>query len=71
MMMTANLVGFVIGTEGISYLLNELFSTWEGMLPIVVSGFFTDVRHSQEFGSLSEAVCVYLSQVRLCSNTGT
>lgn len=31
MMMTANLVGFVIGTEGISYLLNELFSTWEGI----------------------------------------
>ena len=30
MMMTANLVGFVIGTEGVSYLLNRMLSGWEG-----------------------------------------
>ena len=30
MMMTANLVGFVIGTEGIKYLLSRLLSGWEG-----------------------------------------
>jgi len=31
LMMTANLVGFVIGTGGISYLLGQLFGTWEGV----------------------------------------
>ncbi|KAJ3550711.1 hypothetical protein NM688_g5016 [Phlebia brevispora] len=31
MMMAANLVGFVIGTEGISYLLTRLVSGWEGV----------------------------------------
>lgn len=31
MMMTANLVGFVIGTEGVSYLLGRLVSGWEGV----------------------------------------
>ena len=30
MMMAANLVGFVIGTDGIQYMLEQLFSTWEG-----------------------------------------
>ena len=32
MMMTANLVGFVIGTDGVSYLVTRLFGTWEGQL---------------------------------------
>ncbi|EPQ53946.1 MBOAT-domain-containing protein [Gloeophyllum trabeum ATCC 11539] len=31
MMMTANLVGFVIGTDGLSYLLSQLIGTWEGL----------------------------------------
>ncbi|PCH42536.1 MBOAT-domain-containing protein [Wolfiporia cocos MD-104 SS10] len=31
MMMSANLVGFVIGTEGISYMLQQLLGTWEGV----------------------------------------
>ncbi|KAI0077283.1 MBOAT-domain-containing protein [Panus rudis PR-1116 ss-1] len=31
MMMAANLVGFVIGTDGMSYMLKQLFSTWEGI----------------------------------------
>ncbi|KAI0791177.1 MBOAT, membrane-bound O-acyltransferase family-domain-containing protein [Abortiporus biennis] len=31
MMMIANLVGFVIGTDGISYLLDQVFSSWEGI----------------------------------------
>lgn len=30
MMMTANLVGFVIGTDGISYLFSQLVAGWEG-----------------------------------------
>jgi membrane-bound O-acyltransferase GUP1_2 len=30
MMMTANLVGFVLGTEGMVYLAGKLFGTWEG-----------------------------------------
>ncbi|KAI0091274.1 MBOAT, membrane-bound O-acyltransferase family-domain-containing protein [Irpex rosettiformis] len=31
MMMTANLVGFVVGTDGITYLLSRIFSGWEGI----------------------------------------
>ncbi|EKM57877.1 uncharacterized protein PHACADRAFT_90470, partial [Phanerochaete carnosa HHB-10118-sp] len=31
MMMTANLIGFVMGTEGVSYLLGRLVSGWEGV----------------------------------------
>ncbi|KAH9948606.1 MBOAT-domain-containing protein [Amylocystis lapponica] len=31
MMMSANLVGFVIGTEGISYMLHQLIGSWEGV----------------------------------------
>ena len=29
-MMAANLVGFVIGTEGLWYFLHKLVGTWEG-----------------------------------------
>jgi D-alanyl-lipoteichoic acid acyltransferase DltB (MBOAT superfamily) len=31
MMMSANLIGFVIGTDGIKYLLSQIFGTWEGI----------------------------------------
>ncbi|TFK50179.1 MBOAT-domain-containing protein [Heliocybe sulcata] len=31
MMMSANLVGFVIGTDGMSYMLSQLVGTWEGL----------------------------------------
>lgn len=31
MMMTANLVGFVIGTDGMSFMLQQLISGWEGI----------------------------------------
>ena len=30
MMMTGNLVGFVIGTDGMKYLVGEIFGTWYG-----------------------------------------
>ena len=30
MMMTANLVGFVLGLEGTNHLLRELLGTWSG-----------------------------------------
>ena len=30
MMMGANLVGFVLGTQGVSYMLEQLFTSWEG-----------------------------------------
>ena len=35
MMMTANLIGFVMGTDGISYLLGRVLSGWEGKLILV------------------------------------
>ena len=30
MMMTANLIGFVIGTDGMKYMLHQIFDSWEG-----------------------------------------
>jgi protein-cysteine N-palmitoyltransferase HHAT len=30
MMMTANLVGFAIGTEGMAYMVREITSSWTG-----------------------------------------
>jgi hypothetical protein len=33
MMMTGNLVGFVIGTDGMKYLAGEIFGTWYGTCP--------------------------------------
>ena len=30
MMMTANLVGFVVGTDGVTFLASRLFGTWDG-----------------------------------------
>lgn len=30
MMLAANLVGFVIGTDGISYMIGQLTDSWEG-----------------------------------------
>lgn len=34
MMMAANLVGFVIGTDGIKFFVSQLFGTVEGMLSV-------------------------------------
>ncbi|KAI0373624.1 MBOAT-domain-containing protein [Pilatotrama ljubarskyi] len=31
MMMTANLIGFVIGTDGMKYMLHQVFDSWEGI----------------------------------------
>ncbi|GJE85646.1 MBOAT family protein [Phanerochaete sordida] len=39
MMMTANLVGFVIGTEGVSYLLGRIVSGWEGVQFVLFTCF--------------------------------
>jgi hypothetical protein len=30
MMMAANLVGFVVGTDGVTFLASQLFGTWDG-----------------------------------------
>lgn len=32
MMVTANLVGFVIGVDGIKYLIHQLIDSWDGEL---------------------------------------
>ncbi|KAI0750047.1 MBOAT-domain-containing protein [Daedaleopsis nitida] len=37
MMMTANLVGFVIGTDGIRYMVNQVTGSWEGIRFLVVA----------------------------------
>ena len=31
MMMTANLVGFVIGTDGMKYMIEQITGSWEGI----------------------------------------
>ncbi|KAF9514956.1 hypothetical protein BS47DRAFT_1372183 [Hydnum rufescens UP504] len=51
MMMTANLVGFVLGTEGMVYLAGKLFGTWEGMrfLSIALPSLFVAIQVMFEY----------------------
>lgn len=36
MMLSANLIGFVIGTEGMMYMVKEIGGTWAGVYPLFV-----------------------------------
>lgn len=38
MMMTANLVGFVLGLDGIKHLVHELITTWSGRIFTLFAG---------------------------------
>ncbi len=53
MMMTANLVGFVVGTDGTKFFLTQLFGTWEGLRFMVVccSCMFIGVQFMFEYRS--------------------
>jgi len=60
MMAIANLVGFVVGPEGMKYLMNELFATWEGlkfMVPFCCSLFIV-VQFMFEYRSVNLLVCL-------------
>ena len=37
MMMTANLVGFVVGIDGVKFLASQLFGTWDGARFMVIA----------------------------------
>ena len=37
MMMAANLVGFVIGTDGMKYMIGQITGSWEGILFLLVA----------------------------------
>ena len=37
MMMTANLVGFVIGTDGIKYMIRQILDSWQGIQFLLVA----------------------------------
>lgn len=37
MMMTANLIGFAIGTEGMSYMWGQMIGSWEGPSSLFLS----------------------------------
>ena len=37
MMMTANLLGFVVGTDDVEFLVSQLFGTWDGALFMVLA----------------------------------
>ncbi|KAF8903744.1 MBOAT, membrane-bound O-acyltransferase family-domain-containing protein [Gymnopilus junonius] len=39
MMMAANLVGFVVGTDGVKFFFSQLFGTWEGIRFMVLCSF--------------------------------
>lgn len=51
MMMAANLVGFVIGTDGVRYFVEQLVGTKEGLqfLACAVSGLFVGVQVMFEY----------------------
>lgn len=70
-MMTANLVGFVIGTEGVSYLLAQLVSGWEGssIMPQRSSVVLNALR-LQVSGSCCLHACAYSSLCKSCLSIG-
>ncbi|EIW57931.1 MBOAT-domain-containing protein [Trametes versicolor FP-101664 SS1] len=37
MMMAANLIGFVVGTDGLKYIIHQVFDTWEGIRFLIFS----------------------------------
>lgn len=38
LMMIANLVGFVLGTDGVRYMLQQLMATWQSTFPVIIYG---------------------------------
>jgi D-alanyl-lipoteichoic acid acyltransferase DltB (MBOAT superfamily) len=38
LMMIANLVGFVLGTDGVRYMLQQLMATWQSKFPVMIYG---------------------------------
>lgn len=51
MMMTANLIGFAIGTEGMTYMWRQMVGTWEGLRFMVLAcvGLFIAIQVMFEY----------------------
>ena len=62
MMMTANLVGFVIGTDGIKYMIDQIMGSWQGASTVgpMHFGVVTDPFFSARHTILACCVCVSL-----------
>ena len=74
-MMCANLVGFVVGTDGVSYLVGQLLGSWTGMSSVhVIRMFLTDhwLCHLfvKGFNLWSGLVPVYSLECNSCLNIG-
>lgn len=63
MMTIANLVGFVIGTDGIKFFLNQIFGTWEGVRFVVLCCccLFVAVQFMFEYRSVKSFRCFLFS----------
>jgi hypothetical protein len=74
MMMTANLVGFVIGVDGVRYLGEQLVSSSDGMsgwIPAeILHTMLSELSHakSQDCTSLCSRACAYLLRCKSCLN---
>lgn len=60
MMATANLVGFVIGTEGVSYLLSQLVNDWQGRRASLVRRCKLSVNAGIRFLTVA-CVCIFVA----------
>lgn len=73
MMMTANLVGFVIGTDGMSFMLQQLISGWEGTYRLFALARLVALilpRRIQVYVSWPSHAGVCSLRRRSCLNTG-
>ncbi len=51
MMMTANLIGFAIGTDGMAYMWRQMVGTWEGVrfMALACGGLFVAIQVMFEY----------------------
>ena len=74
-MLAANLVGFVIGTDGISYMIDQLTNNWGGTRDEYRRSSCTKLHQTQFLTQVSDSyslrVFVCSLPYRSCSSTGT
>lgn len=73
MMMVANLVGFVIGVDGMQYMVEQLFGTINGkfFLSLPHTYLLTFYMPSKDYGFCLSPAYAYLLMYRSCLSTGT
>lgn len=60
MMMAANLIGFVVGTDGLKYIIHQVFDTWQSTSASLAPGPGSKDRIGIRF-LLFSCVCIFVA----------